>query len=123
MSNGAHPQAGVRGESSGGTRETSAPPKRTVLVVDDSVDDRAMIRRLLARQEREYGVIEAETGQAGLERARNEGPDCVLLDFYLPDMDGNDFIDALKRDARGGVPIPIAVLTGQQSDDVASGAL
>jgi len=101
----------------------NAPPKRTVLVVDDSADDRAMIRRLLAKQSREYLILEADTGDAGLEMVRKEQPDCVLTDFYLPDMDGNDFLDALKRQVRGGLPLPVAVLTGEQSDEIAAEAL
>lgn len=101
----------------------SVPSKRTVLVVDDSVDDRATIRRLLAQQARSYEILEADTGAGGLELVRTRRPDCVLTDFYLPDMDGNEFLDALKRRVRGGLPLPVAVLTGEQADEVASEAL
>ena len=101
----------------------STTKNRTVLIVDDNPHDRAIVRRLLGTQEREYAVIEAETGEEGLERVRAEHPDCVLLDFYLPGMDGHEFLEDLKRDAEYGLPIPIAMLTGQQSDEVAAEAL
>jgi signal transduction histidine kinase len=96
--------------------------KRTVLLVDDSADDRVMIRRFLANQEREYEIIEAETGEAGLELARTRRPDCILLDFLLPDMDGIGFLDELDARTAGSTP-PTAVLSGHQSNEVASAAL
>jgi signal transduction histidine kinase len=99
------------------------PATRTILVVDDSSDDRAAIRRLLARQSRGYVVLEAETGADGLALLRAEPPACVLLDFYLPDMDGNGFLEALGAESREGVPVPVAMLTGQESDEVAAEAL
>lgn len=93
---------------------------RTVLLVDDSADDRAVIRRLLRRQRPEYTVLEASSGEAGLERIRQARPDCVLLDYHLPDMDGGEFLDRLRHGSPVGrsTPVPVALLTGQDSDEV-----
>ena len=60
-------------------------PKRTILVVDDAPMFREMESLFLCR----YGrVVTAATGAEALEAARRERPDVVVLDFHLPDIDG-----------------------------------
>ena len=59
----------------------------TVLVVDDSPENRYAIRRYLAAPE--FDVLEAETGSEGLEMAARD-PDLILLDVHLPDINGFD---------------------------------
>ncbi len=102
----------------------SVPAERTILVVDDSADDRDLIRHLLRKQRSEYIVIAEATGEAGLERVRRERPDCLLLDYYLPDMDGREFLDALRAAGGGWAqPVPIVLLTGQDRDEIAAEVL
>jgi signal transduction histidine kinase len=97
---------------------------RLILIIDDEADDRKLIRRLLLSQyERPYTVIEAGTGNEGLMAVDTQPVDCVILDYYLPDMNGSHFIATLKERAGGGIPVPIAMLTGRDSDDVATRAL
>jgi adenylate cyclase len=69
----------------------------TVLVVDDSDDNRYTLTRLLAREG--YGnVATAEDGRQALVRLR-EGPfDLVLLDIMMPEMNGYDVLQAMKAD-------------------------
>lgn len=85
-----------------------------VVLIDDSEDDRAEARRLLLRgSERRYTFAEAETGAAGVRLVLAAGalPDCVLLDYNLPDMDALEVIAALARP--DGLPVcPVVVLTG-----------
>jgi signal transduction histidine kinase len=103
----------------------NAVPRRTILIVDDSPDDRAAISRLLRRQRPHYVMVEAATAAEGLERVRSARPDCVLLDYHLPDMDGAGFIARLKRGAaeRRSPPVPVVLLTDRDSDETASAAL
>ena len=96
--------------------------KRTILVVDDNGDDRAEIRRLLQQHRPLWRVAFASTGSEGLHMAGKERPDCILLDYHLPDMNGGDFLAALTTDDRH-VDVPVAVLTGQEDDDVARSVL
>ena len=68
-----------------------ATDRRTwrVVVVDDSPDDRLEIRRLLLRGSWRLVFAEAETGAAGVRAvldADGSSPDCLLLDYNLPDM-------------------------------------
>jgi signal transduction histidine kinase len=91
-----------------------------ILIVDDSPEDRALYRRLLAQdQEHTYEFLEAETGEEGLRTAREERPDCLLLDYRLPDLDGLEFLDQLPREKL----IPVIVLTGQGNESVAVEAM
>ena len=94
----------------------STPPSQTlrVVVIDDSPEDRSEIRRLLLLgSERRYIFTEAETGEAGMNVVRHPGalPDCVLLDYNLPDMNALDVLAGLA--GLDGLPVcPVVVLTG-----------
>jgi signal transduction histidine kinase len=99
----------------------AAPLK--LLVVDDSPEDRELYRRLLrADTERSYEFLEAQLGEEGLRRCEEDAPDCVLLDYRLPDLDGVEFLSRLAPS--GTAPrIPVIVLTGQGSEAVAVSAM
>jgi signal transduction histidine kinase len=101
----------------------SVSPGRTILIVDDSSDDRAAIRRLIERGGDAYVVLEAATGEAGLGLASRAA--CILLDNNLPDMDGIEFIRRLRgtRTERRALPVAVALLTGDDRANVASRAL
>ena len=101
----------------------STPRERTILIVDDNEDDRLAIRRLLMKHRDGYTLREAKTGAAGLEACRFRRPDCLLLDFHLPDMDGIEFLNALQEEGVLGPSVPAVMLTGQENDAVASEAL
>jgi signal transduction histidine kinase len=85
-----------------------------VVLIDDNEDDRAEVRRLLLRgSDRRYTFAEAETGSAGVALVLSSGqlPDCVLLDYNLPDMDALEVLAALAR-PDGLLVCPVVVLTG-----------
>ena len=92
---------------------------RTVLLVEDSAADREVVRSLLRQQKRAYTILEAHTGAEGLAVLARTHVDCVILDFYLSDMDGLQFLDALAGPT-GQVPLPVALVTAR--DDDATGA-
>ena len=86
-------------------------PKK-ILVVDD---ERNMVRLLQVNLEREgYEVVTAFDGMEGLQKARTENPDLVLLDITMPRMDGFEFIDAL-RSMKGHTHRPIVAVSGLAS--------
>jgi len=96
---------------------------RTVLLIEDDPHDRAMVRRLLQGQRRTYVIHEATTGGAGLTRCRELEPDCILLDYYLPDMDGREWLATYMRESAHAAPVPVAILSGRDDDDLAIAAL
>ena len=68
----------------------------TVLIVDDHPSFRASARTLLEAEGYEI-VGEAENGAAALQAVKELKPDLVLLDVQLPDMDGFEVADQLRR--------------------------
>jgi len=73
------------------------------LVVNDDPASRYVTSRILTHAG--YGVVEAETGQEGLDRAR-EGADVIVLDVKLPDVDGFEVCRRLKADpATASIPV------------------
>lgn len=68
----------------------------TCLVVDDSRVVRKLARRIL--EAGGYDVTEAEDGAIALESCRAELPDCVLLDWNMPVMNGIEFLRALREE-------------------------
>jgi two-component system KDP operon response regulator KdpE len=96
---------------------TGAPePGQTplVLVVDDEPQVRRFLRASLPHQG--YRLIEAATGEEALREAATRGPDAILLDLGLPDLDGVE----VTRRLRGWSAVPIVVLSarGQESDKI-----
>ncbi|MBC8090726.1 MAG: PAS domain-containing protein, partial [Pseudonocardia sp.] len=84
-----------------------------VVIVDDSPDERAQARRLLLKGSgRRYQFVEAETAAAGLRAALGEPPDCLLLDYYLPDLDAPDVLASLAG-PDGLTVCPVVVITGR----------
>ena len=79
-----------------------------ILLVEDHREIWDFLSRRLKRHGHEVSV--AEDGQAGLDQARSEKPDLILLDMNLPVMDGWTVAETLKGDA-ATKPIPIIALT------------
>jgi DNA-binding response OmpR family regulator len=81
-----------------------------VLVVDDEAPIRLLCRVNLEAEKME--VLEAANGEAGLEIARTEKPDLVLLDVMMPGMDGWQVAERLFEDEATS-QIPIVFLTAR----------
>jgi DNA-binding response OmpR family regulator len=85
---------------------------KKVLLVDDDEDLRQSLSEQLQLHE-EFATVEAGTAKEGLERAKGEYFDAILLDVGLPDGDGRDLCRVMRRN---GVKAPIIMLTAQESD-------
>jgi GAF domain-containing protein/CheY-like chemotaxis protein/anti-sigma regulatory factor (Ser/Thr protein kinase) len=83
---------------------------RPVLVVDDDVSVRQLLRRMLEPEG--YVVVEADNGRAALERLRDVSPSVVLLDLMMPEMDGFEFVAEFRRHEAWRA-IPIVVVTAK----------
>ena len=81
-----------------------------VLVIDDEAPIRLLCRVNLEAAGME--IIEAEDGPSGLEAARAERPDAILLDVMMPGMDGWQVLEELLDDERTN-DIPIIFLTAR----------
>lgn len=92
-----------------------------LLVVDDDDVDRDKLRRLLARDERPFEIVEATSGREAIERLRAFDFDCVILDYRLGDTLGTDLISDIEASARHSCPV--IMVTGQSSERGAVEAL
>lgn len=97
-----------------------AAPSYQLLVIDDSKRDILLLERILGQAEdAAFSVTHVETAQAGLEALGESAFDLVLLDYYLPDMDGLKFLE--EKQTRG-LSVPVIMLTafGQERLPVAA---
>lgn len=87
---------------------------KTILVVDDKANMRAMVRDYLT--EENFRVVVADNGDQALYTARQEKPDLVLLDIMMPKMDGYEFLRIYRREQT----TPVILLTArlEESDKV-----
>lgn len=89
----------------------------TLVLVDDSPEERYVMRRLLSRcaPQWTFTVHEADTGIKGLALCQQLIPDCVLLDYHLADMDALQFLADLRHFAS----LPVVVLTSYGTEAAA----
>jgi CheY-like chemotaxis protein len=84
-------------------------PSYQVLVVDDSKKDALLLERTLRQAEDVvFSVTCVESAQAGLDALDAQHYDLVLLDYYLPDMDGLAFLEHKRQ---RGIAAPVIMLT------------
>ncbi len=87
--------------------------KRRILLVDDEADLVFMLEARLKANG--YEVLKAYDGETGLETARKENPDLILLDVMMPKMDGYKVCSLLKDDERYA-KIPIVLFTAKAGE-------
>jgi two-component system alkaline phosphatase synthesis response regulator PhoP len=85
---------------------------QTILVIDDQKDFADLVRRSLEKEG--FDVIVAPNGTTGLQVARNHRPDLVVLDLTMPDIDGLEVCQRLRREPRNS-RLPIVVLSARAS--------
>src|SRR5580698_7315281 len=96
-----------------------------VVMVDDSATDRKLCRLLLEEARApQLEFFEAEAAWTGLGACRTLTPDCVLLDYRLPDMTGLEFLAHLRENTNGcDSEIAVVMLTDMASEPIAVKAM
>ncbi len=88
--------------------------KKIILLIEDEAD---MVYALTIQLEAEhYKVLCAQDGQTGLDMARRDKPDLIILDLMLPRVDGYKICRMLKFDEKYK-NIPIIILTARVQDE------
>jgi signal transduction histidine kinase len=107
------------------TLSTSQTSTKTVLIADDCAEDRDIYRQMLAADpNHHYHILDAGTGEKGLDLLQHQGVDVVLLDFCLPDLTGLEFLEELSQLPKAtSVPLSVIMLTGYGDETVAVQAM
>ena len=89
-----------------------------ILIIDDEEGIRFSLRGIL--EDDGHDVMEAESGEQGLELLGSHVPDMVFLDIWLPGMDGLAVLDTISRDHAG---LPVIMISGHGTIETAVKAL
>ncbi len=100
-------------QSGAGYSVSSSQNRKTILLVDDDPIEVKLVQLVLAG--REYDVMAAGDGEAGLRLAVERRPDLIILDISMPVMDGYETADRLRRSPQLA-SVPIIFLTSRQPE-------
>ncbi|MDR2788712.1 MAG: response regulator [Candidatus Accumulibacter sp.] len=92
-------------------------PVKNILIIDDSPTERFALSELLIRSG--YQVITAESGDDGVEKARKQQPNLILMDVVMPGMNGYQATRTLTRDeTTRHIPVIVCTSKGQETDRI-----
>ena len=91
--------------------------KKSILVVDDDIAHRTMLRILL---EWEYEIAEADCGAVAIEKVQRTPFDLVLMDVCMPEIGGIEALDKIKACSP---TVPVIMMTAYASNETAAHAL
>lgn len=89
-------------------------PKRKILIIDDNTLFVNFLVRVL--EGKDYEISVAYDGQTGIQKARQDVPDLILLDLKLPDLSGEEVLETIRSSHK---QIPIIVVTGYGGEQIA----
>ncbi|MUP44212.1 sigma-54-dependent Fis family transcriptional regulator [Gramella sp. BOM4] len=87
-----------------------------ILLIEDEAAIRRVLNKILTEESKEYEVVEAEDGLAGMELVKNEDFDLILCDIKMPKMDGVEVLEAVKKVKP---EIPVVMISGHGDLDTA----
>jgi two-component system alkaline phosphatase synthesis response regulator PhoP len=90
--------------------------KKTILVVDDEKDITDLLSYNLSKEG--YAVITARNGKEALEKVKQK-PDLVILDVMMPEMNGLQVLQELKKDKKtSSIPVLMLTAKGSETDEI-----
>jgi len=105
-----------------GVSQEFKPEQKTILVVDDEPEVVTLIAGFLSAQG--YNVITALSGREALELAKSHHPYAITLDIIMPDMDGWEVLERLKKDPdTATIPVIVVSVTDDRQTGFALGAV
>jgi two-component system cell cycle response regulator DivK len=88
-----------------------------ILYIEDNFDNRLLVRRILMASDYDYKVEEAESAVIGIELARQNPPDLILMDISMPQMDGLTATQRIRAIPElQGIPIIALTANAMQGD-------
>jgi diguanylate cyclase (GGDEF)-like protein len=111
--------AAAEPEASSGPSPSAVGPRPRVLVVDDEEDARTVLAEVLSP---ECEVLTAADGEEAVNLARKERPDIVLMDLFMPRLDGLQALQRIRADSATG-DVPVIFVSARGDDGVKARAL
>ena len=84
--------------------------KEKILIVDDELENLKLVGMFL--QSKGYRIVAAKNGTQGIEKAKEEMPDVIVLDVMMPDINGFEVCRLLRTDPKTAA-IPVMMLTAK----------
>lgn len=109
-----HPAKSAAAPPAPAEKEAATRKKRILIIEDQAVIVNILRMRLEANH---YEVISASDGQEGLEKARHDNPDLIILDIMLPKMNGYKVCQNLKADPKYKT-IPVIIASGRTPQEI-----
>lgn len=82
---------------------------KKILIIEDET---AMLNALKSKfKNAGFNVVGAQDGEEGLEKAKQETPDVVILDIVMPKLNGIEVVKEIRSDINWGADVPIIMLT------------
>lgn len=91
------------------------PKKTTILLIEDDKDYANVVSHYL-KTLADFDVIAASGGKEGLNLAKKKKPDLILLDINMPEVDGFQTLESLKKDKKL-MEIPVMMLTSREDEE------
>ncbi|MCB0326042.1 MAG: response regulator [Bdellovibrionales bacterium] len=88
--------------------------KKLILLVDDEPDLREVIS--LRLRTAGFDVVVASNGRQAVNMARNFKPDLIVMDLYMPEMDGHQAIEAIRKEIPEHFPVIILTASNEMED-------
>ena len=88
-----------------------------ILIIEDDTEIQEMLKYAFAQEG--WNIVQAMTGEEGLEHLRKEGADCIILDIMLPGMDGFKVLKKIREDESfRTTPLIMCTARGEEADIV-----
>ena len=101
--------------NSGGSESSMDDNNTTILIVDDSPTEIHIFKKLLEKQG--YNIITAANGQEGLDMAKRDHPDLIIMDVVMPVLNGFQATRKLRNDQEtADIPVIMVTTKGQETD-------
>ena len=100
-------------EQYSGEYNSTSSKERTLLIVEDYTDLRKFLIEIFRNK---YNVLEASNGREGIEKVHKHGPDLIITDVMMPEVDGLELTKSIKKNLSTN-HIPIIMLTARNTMD------
>src|SRR5665647_1765068 len=81
-----------------------------ILAIDDNLDNLLIVKSLILKEFPTALFLTSQSGKIGLEMAAAHDPDVILMDIFMPDMDGYEICELLRADQKL-VDIPVVIIS------------